>query len=37
MPKVKMKSGKVKHYKYTEAGKKAAKEMKQKLCVVYPN
>lgn len=28
MPKVKMSSGKVKHYAYTEKGKKAAKKAK---------
>ena len=31
MPEVKMKSGKVKHYAYTQAGKKAAAAMKKKV------
>lgn len=30
MPKVRTKSGKVKHFPYTEAGKKAAKKAKKK-------
>ena len=31
MPEVKTKSGKIKHFKYTEAGKKAAEAMKKKV------